>query len=293
MPGFEGKKKEQAKERGKNVTIHALFVRHGEKEASTKTAEATLTDQGREMAVERGRILDEHDIVKAYSSKTDRTEETAKLIAENSPTNKKMEQRISGELGLVCSEDGKFYKDVMKMKAEVLGEDFNDVDKKEQEARLKERLLELETKQTNYYLSFGDKRPDPTTYSPVETAAMMARRVSKFIRMPEKLHSGSDVELINASHDLNIAAFLSQVLVHEDVEGGKAIGFDDVEVIGGPIEYVNGFELLISTDEKGEKSVKFLFNGIGHDIDMERLEELNQMALKMKREELEVEEEDG
>ena len=202
-----------------------------------------------------------------------------------SPTQRKQKRAIRKDLAFHSSPEGAFYQEVMKMKEEVLDEGFESLPEHEKN----KRLHKLESKQTDYYLSFGDKRPDSTTLSPVETAAMIARRVDLYMRMSKRMYSGSNVELINTSHDFNLSAFLSQVLIRE-VDGQSVTGFESVEEVGGPTAYLEGFEVLIKTDEKGERSLKFLFRDREYDIDLERLDQLSKIALEMENKELGIKE---
>lgn len=282
MEKFGHKERVENKEKlGRNIKIHAIFVRHGEKGLSTITGETRLTKRGRRESKKFGRRLEKREAIKPYSSDTERTRETAKLIVEASPTKKKMRQRVKKELGFY-SKDGDFVREAMKIKKETLGEDFNSLSKEEK----KRRIRESDKRQTNYYLSFGDKRSDPETYSPVEAAAMVARRVDLYIRMTEKLHSNTDVDLINVSHDLSLSAFLKEVLVR-DLEEKKVRGFNTIDEIGGPIEFNEGFEILIQTDDQGKKSVNMSFRNQEYQVDMERLKELVEISKSLERAETE------
>jgi len=143
------------------------------------------------------------------------------------------------------------------------------------------RLREAGEKQTDYYLSFGDKRPEPKTYSPVETAASMAKMVDNYIKMSGKLKSGSKVDLINATHDFNVASFLKETLIRE-IDGKKVRGFEKIEEIGGGMEFNEGFELVINRKDKNNFFVKMLFRGREYEIDMPRINELVDVANKLK-----------
>jgi hypothetical protein len=113
---------------------------------------------------------------------------------------------------------------------------------------------------------------------------MVARRVDLYMRMPEKLHSGTDIDLINVSHDLSLSAFLKEVLTR-NVEGKQIKGFNTIDEIGGPIEFNEGFEILIQTDNQGEKSVKMSFRNQKCQIDVKRLNELVEIARNLEKHE--------
>ena len=258
---------------GKNVKIHAIFLRHGEKETDMTAADTGLTERGRRESLEIGRKLDEKDLIKAYSSDTDRTKESAELIVFASPTEKKMKHRIEKELSFYYDKNGVFFNNLMKAKKEMLGNGFKEL----QEEEKKEKMEKYENWATDYYLSFSEQRPDESTMSPVETAAIMAKRVETYIKMADRLRSNSDIQMINDTHDLNLAAFLKEALVR-DVNGQKIRGFKSIEEIGGSLAFNEGFEIIVENDEEGKKNIKFVFRGRQYELDFQRLNELSKIA---------------
>ncbi|MDP2684864.1 MAG: histidine phosphatase family protein [bacterium] len=265
-------KKIEKKHFGENVIIHALFIRHGEKVMSDDI-ETPLTSKGEKISREKGRQMSKRDAVKGYTSDTERTIATADAMVEESPTVKKMNLKKISHLSYVYDKEGSFAKEFSRQRKEILGDDFQSLSAEEQEEKIRQMSLQM----TDYYLSFGDKRPDDESYSPVETAATMARVVDKYMRMADKLKSGSKVDLVNTTHDFNIAAFLKEVIIRE-VDSQQVTGFDSIDDIGGLIEYNDGFEALIKIDGNGQKSLKILFRGQKYDIDEDRLAELVKIA---------------
>jgi len=250
-------------EKGRNVKVSAIFERHGQKESSQTTAETELTETGEKDSAEFGRSLPERGVVKGYSSDTPRTMKTAELAVENSPTKVKAPKiRIDRGLGFYYDPKGDFFKNVRSV-----GEDASDI-------------TECRNLQADYYLKFGDKRPDPRTISPVELAALIAKKVNTYINMADKLDSGSDVQLINATHDFNIAAFLKEVMVLSKKEEGEPVKFEKIEEIGGGIGYNESFEVLAETDSHSNKTVKLIFRGKEYELDTKRLAELIEIAKK-------------
>ena len=258
---------------GKNVKIHAIFLRHGEKETDMTAADTGLTERGRRESLEIGRKLDEKDLIKAYSSDTDRTKESAELIVFASPTEKKMKHRIEKELSFYYDKNGVFFNNLIKAKKEMLGDGFKEL----QEEEKKEKMEKYENWATDYYLSFSEQRPDESTMSPVETAAIMAKRVETYIKMADRLRSNSDIQMINDTHDLNLAAFLKEALVR-DINGQKIRGFKSIEEIGGSLAFNEGFEIIVENDEEGKKNIKFVFRGRQYELDFQRLNELSKIA---------------
>lgn len=263
------------KEKGINVTIHAIFARHGEKVNDPNSSETGLSPEGETGTLAFGRTREKEDMIKSYSSDTPRTKDSGKNIVKSSPTEKKGDQRKKQELAFICDLNGDFYKEAMRIKAGVMISKENFESLTEEERVEKTRIYE--DRQANYYISFGERRPDPETYSPVETAAKIAQLVEHYIKMSAKLNSGSSVDLINDTHDFNMISFLSQVLVLEK-DGKKKTGFSSVEEIGGATKYAEAFEIIIHRNEIGEKSMKLLFRGKEWEMDMEHLEELVKLS---------------
>lgn len=263
---------------GKNVKICAIFLRHGEKEIDTATAETGLTERGRKESTDVGKNLDKKDLIKGYSSNTDRTKESAKIIVATSPTEKKMNLRIKEELDFYYDKNGDFVNKLMKVKKEMLGHDFNGL----QEEEKKERMDKYENWATDYYLSFIDQRPDAGTMSPVETAAMTSKIAERYVKMADRLNSCSDIQLINDTHDFNLAAFLKEILIR-DVNGQKVRGFKSIEEIGGHLGFNEGFEFIVENNNEGKKNIKIGFRGRQYELDAQRLSELVKIAKEVKR----------
>lgn len=264
-------------ELGENVIIHALFTRHGEKRFDMEDFNTELTPEGRVASWMQGKARSQVDAIKPYSSQTSRTIETAQLIAEASPTDEKLEQRIKHSLSMYFDHEGELVQRCRALKKKIFG-DISSLDEKVR----KQKLEEYDIAATDLFLSYGDKKPDPDTSSPQEAAAGMARVLDTYIRMADKLKSGSEVDLINGTHDWNIAAFLKEVIIR-DVDGHEVRGFDKIEDIGGPIDFNEGFEARIGTDDSKQKSVTLFFRGQEYNIDQARFVELVQIAKDLEK----------
>lgn len=267
----------EREQRGENVTIHAVFTRHGEKVHDPDNPETPLTPEGEAGSKAAGEKRPAVDAIKSYTSKTQRTEDTGKFMVEGSPTDNKMTQRIRDNLGFHYEEESPFMKELMDKKKEILGDNYNDLQASEQIARLEKANSVM----TDLYLKFGADRPDETTYSPVETAATMAQVVDRYVSMADKLNTDSEIDLINATHDFNLAAFLKEVMIR-NIDGENVTGFDSIDEIGGAVGFNEGFELLIKNDADANKSLKILFRDEEYDIDQDRLAELVQIAKDLK-----------
>jgi broad specificity phosphatase PhoE len=229
---------------GRNVEIHAIFVRHGEKSESGE-----LTDEGKKQAAEFGKNLESKDAVKGYSSPVQRAIETVEQIIENSPHDKKLKTRIRTEIGIPPSSQ-EFYKK------------FKELEKQGPDEAAK------------WFLSFGAERPDPETASPHEVAESFAYILTKYFKMADKLYSGSNIDLVNGTHQGLPETLLKEVLKRKIDDNEEVVGFDNLEEIGGALKFTEGMEFIIKTDERGDKKLTVNFRGQEYDIDMAKLNEL-------------------
>ena len=275
---YKPNQREMGIEKGENVTIHAIFIRHGEKKYDPNNPETTLTPEGEIKSLEFGKSRTKKDMIKPYTSDTPRTRRTAELATESSPMENKGTMRTRKEISFTYDENGQFLLDVMKIKKDILGEDFNNLDDEEKQKRLKRATI----KQVDFYLNFKDRRPDPMTYSPVETASGIAKLVDRYIKMSGKLNSGSNVDLVNATHDFNLAAFLKETIVRE-IEEKKVRGFQSIEEIGGSMDFNENFEIIINRKDQNNISAKISFRGLEYELDMDRIKELVEVAKKLEK----------
>lgn len=228
---------------GRNVEIHAIFVRHGEKSESGE-----LTDEGKKQAVEFGKTLESRDAIKGYSSPVQRAIETVEQIIENSPHDKKLKTRIRTEIGI-----------------QPPSQEFN--------KKFKKLEKEGPDDAVKWFLSFGIKKPDAETISPHEVAESFAYILTKYLKMADKLYSGSNIDLLNGTHQGLPEALLKEVLKRK-IDDKEVVGFDNLEDIGGALKFTEGMEFIIKTDERGDKKLTVNFRGQEYDIDMTKLNEL-------------------
>jgi len=270
---------ESAETKGKNVVIDAIFERHGEKELSMQTGETGLTKEGSEMSADYGHNLENKDAIKPYSSDTRRTIDTVAEAVSASPTEHKLKLRIRKDLQCIVDYKAPLFKEIFALKSKMLGDNFLSLPAEKQDILLRE----YGTIQHDTYLSHGATRPDKNTQSPFELAGGIANRVETYIKMADRLNSGSNVDLLNGTHDLNIASFLKEVMIRK-VDDKEVTGFNSVKEIGGPIGYNESFTIRISTDEQGKKMIVLLFRGQEFEIDMPRLAKLASLVNPEKQE---------
>lgn len=268
---------ESREEFGRNVEIRATFMRHGPKaEMGDTTARTLISAKGEQQVREIGKQLEvKRHGIKAYTSPIERAVKTAELVLEEQERKgtKIYNTRKRSELGLWSASD-EFTRRWIEITNENLPPNFEEL-----EGDIKQEVFDKAgDKALDNWLKLKDQRPDESTPSPQEVAAGMARLVDRYIRMADRLYSGSEIDLLNTSHKGVLEPLLKEILLRKvrDKDNKEQVvkGFESIEEIGGGMRPSESWQLLIKTDESGNKNVKLLLRGQEYDIDMERLNEL-------------------
>lgn len=238
---FRSSETEQKEKFGRNVEIHAIFMRHGEKNNSGE-----LTEEGKNQAAEFGENIKKKDAIKGYSSPVKRAIETVEKVIASAPHDKKLITRIRTEISISPATSKQFL------------EQYREFEKQGPDAA------------AEWHLSFGNNRPDAETPSPHENAAAIAYILDRYIKMADRLYSGSQVDLINGTHQGFPEALLKEILIRQKGDQ-KIIGFEKLEEIGGALRPTEGMEFFIKTDEKGDKVIKLNFRGEIYGLDLNKL----------------------
>lgn len=252
------------KERGENVTINVYVVRHAEKAYDEKDLETALTPKGTAQSREFGKNLEPKDVIKSYASKTKRAIATGDNIVGASPTLRKGNPATRKELGFEYDVKGDFAIQIKKFKQVHLGPDFDKLSEEE----FNKRILEAAAEHTDWFLSFGENRPDEKTNSPMEVVSSLAKLLLRYVKMSKRLNNNSKVDLVNVTHDLNIAALVREVASKVD---NKDLTMSD---IGGPVKYNEGFELAINRIDADRVKLSLKFRGMVYDLDEKMLADL-------------------
>lgn len=88
----------------------------------------------------------------------------------------------------------------------------------------------------------------------------MSHRVNVALNSLHYLKSQDDVEMESITHGPVQEAFLKKVVLMEDEEGEKKIGFDSVAEIGGAFKPGEGFEMVTTLDKEGNQVNRLVLN---------------------------------
>jgi len=245
MPEEEFKKfipeEEPKKEKGKNVRITISVSRHGE-----KTPNEELSELGSMESKEKGKkeIIPEGG-VKAYTSPFRRAIETTE-----------------SELEGIGKQDTKQRIYETKERSELAPPNWR---KEVYEGAKKIYAKEGEDGVFRYTLA------EPLAQEDLEKwTSGMAFIIDRYRRMANRLNSDTNIKLIHTTHDVVIGDFLRKAAILKD-EGGGRIDLGNLDVVGGPIKYLEGFDLEIYLDEEGKEHLKIIFRDREFEVDAEKL----------------------
>lgn len=125
-------------------------------------------------------------------------------------------------------------------------------------------------------MAFDSEKPDNETASPKEVAESFAYIIQRYINMTDKLYTGSNIDLINSTHQGLPETLLKEILIRRS-DDLDIKGFEKLEEIGGALKPAESMEFLIQTDHNGDKNVKLHFRECVYDIDLARLYELAEL----------------
>ncbi len=250
--------------KGEDVVIHIVFIRHGEKEHDPTNNNTPLTEKGIQQGREFGSSRQETDMIKSYVSPTKRTEDTGNAIV-SANNSKKGVLRERDELAFPYEEGGQFDRKISQLKKEIIGDDPLKLTSKE----LNEKVMDASNGIINFYLDFDkDKPEDKTVRSPREIASKTSKLLLHYLNMSKRLISNSEVDLINVTHDLNIVSFL-KYFFEDQINTGEKFKIEDS---GGPINFVEGYEIKIERKNADNFEIKLSFRGQEYTISEEFLE---------------------
>lgn len=243
------------------------------------SAGTLISKRGEEEVREIGKkFMAKRHGMKAYTSPVERAVRTAELVLE--------EQRQKGtriyntrkrsELGLWTASDT-FIRHWIQITNENLPPNFEELEGHEKQ----ETFDRAEDSALDEWLK-KEQRPDEETPSPQEVAAGMAKLVDRYINMAYYLYSDSEIDLLNTSHKGTLEPLLKEILLRKVRDGNnierRVRGFEKIEEIGGGMRPSESWQLLVKTDETGNRSVKLSLRGQEYDIDMNRLDELVRLS---------------
>lgn len=239
-------------EKGRNITLKIHLMRHG-----IKSADGSLSEQGAIEAREFGASMSGVENMKAYTGSYDRVIDTAKEVQAGVENKKQFNQKIRKELSASLlkapgAASSKFFKNVVLKRLE-------EAHKAPEEVR-EQKILEAEQMNMEDWLSYENEMIDDTTNSPKNVARAVAHHLIKQIDMAEKLDNGSDVDLLNVTHEFMLAAIIKYAVEMKD-DDGKIISGDEIMHSKQSIKYLESIDINVTIDEAGNKSLNLIVDG--------------------------------
>ena len=254
-------------ERGSNVTVSIDLIRHPEKDHTT----GKLTQEGKDgffaQLSEDLKDKNEYDTVKFYVSPLSRGQEAKEPIQaflEVADINTTI--RNKPELVGKFQEVGASFKQEMTA---ILEQKELLTKKQIEETRLRDQSIpsyepaskDFETKTNELLISeFFDKDLPSTEFTGRDHAEVVKGLINHFAKLAEKLKSGSKVKLILVGHS-GVIEYLTKLVY---LENNPELKSEDVsvETIGGLVDFSDGPEITIQSDDAGVQKINFKFKDL-------------------------------
>jgi len=264
------------KEKGYNTEIDIWLIRHGERPPNQTAPNVKLTENGIAECANFGRQLTEPKLIAGEHSPTSRTRDTVEAIISNSPAERKL--RIRERVELASHSSPEFVEEIKSHVRNIFMEKkgFVPADKD---------LLSTKCG-IDFYLKYGENRPEAQTYSPVEAAALVALRVDAAIRKSNRIKSDESWGVVLSSHDYVIASFLKEVMLRKNKNGETVRGFDSLGDLGRTINFLEGPEIIVKNDQNRQQTIKLIFRGQEYEMDTKRLGQLVEKGNRLRNEEI-------
>lgn len=273
MNKFEGNNFEQRQspERGANVTISIDLIRHPEKDPAT----GKLTEAGKDaFFVQLQKLWEEnseqYDTIKFYVSPLSRGQEAkepiGKFLEVNAiPTTVRNKEELVGRMKEIGPDFKVEMTKILEQQELLSADQLAEVKQRDSVISAHEPATKDFETQTNELLirDYFDKQLPASAISGKELGEPIGDLMHHFSRLASRLKSNSRVKLVLVGHSGITEHFIKQVYLQNnpDVKPEDV----DVQKIGGLLEFGEGPEILIHSDDAGEKAVNLKFK----DLDLE------------------------
>ena len=275
-PKFE---KGQAKETGRKVLLILKVIRHGE-----RTKDGELTDYGRTVTRQKAgeAALPEVSGGKAVGSpfkpkeslRPPRSLETADIYIEELFRAGRLQKKYATRARQILNPESlktpppfdwiEFYNSQLPADFEALSDEQKAEASHKAQTACVDRVLTMEgTAEFNQ-----------------EIAGSFAFFIDNYLRLVEELKDGSRILYVAGSHGGLMEPFLQECLIRKNRENQIKRGFERLEEIGGAFRPSEAFNVIIETDEQGERKVSVNFDdpsrlpGETMTLDLEKIKEL-------------------
>ncbi len=260
-------------ERGHNTAVHFTFLRHSQKANANVfnqdggISAAAISTGGQERAKQLGKKrFAGRDIDKSYGTKVTRTRETLAAAfgaAGVDPVFLEKSDATEAYFALPAQAGSKAYNkrydDIMEPHRQTYitehfpGKKFAELPPDEQEI-----VAEYaEEPAMEWYLAHNSERPDAETPSPREDAARVAYKINHLVNVVDYMPGGKEVDLVSSGHKTSTEAFLKYV-IERQVGDKTIVGFNTLSDIGGSLKILDGWDLDVKNNERGEKTATII-----------------------------------
>lgn len=255
-------------EKGANVTISIDLIRHPEKDHST----GKLTEEGKEAFYQK--LKDElgegqnYDMVKFYVSPLPRGQEAKESIQRfkdetKNDTSIRNRDQLVGRFQEVSGTDfKKGMTELLEQEEQMTREEIEAM--RERDATIpayEPANKDFETKSNEMLIrDFFDKKFPGAEFTGREHGEAIKDLIDHFAELAERLKSDSKVKLVLVSHS-GVIEYLTKLIYlqnNPDVDPTTI----DIAKIGGLVDFSEGPEINITSDEVGQQKIDFIFKDL-------------------------------
>lgn len=268
QPNISGNiEKDKSHERGANVFVHIDLIRHPEKDPAT----GKLTNEGKEKffnnLMKEFQEGEKYDTIKFYVSPLSRGQEAKEPIssfleASNIPTTIRNKEELVGK----AREMGASLKTEM---TKILEQEDLLTQQQIKEAKQIDSVIpsyepaskDFETQSNEILIrDYFDKKFPASAFTGKEMGESIKNLIDHFSEMASRLKSNSKAKLVLVGHSGVIEHFTKYVYLqnHPELKSEDV----DVKTIGGLVNFGEGPEIIIKSDEAGNQTIELKFKNL-------------------------------
>lgn len=258
---------EKSSERGANVLVHIDLIRHPEKDSAT----GKLTEDGKEIffnnLTKEFQEGEKYDTVKFYVSPLPRGQESKEPISSFLEKNDihttiiNKEELIGRAREMGASLKTEMTK-ILEQERLITQQQIDEVMQRDQSiAAYEPSTKDFETHSNEILIrDYFDKKFPASSFTGKEMGESVKNLINHFSEMASHLKSNSKVKLILVSHSGIIEHFTKYVYLqnHPELKPEDV----DAKTIGGLVNFGEGPEIIIKSDQAGNQTIKFKFKNL-------------------------------
>lgn len=259
--------KKPSPERGANVFIHIDLIRHPKKDPAT----GKLTEEGKKEffknLIKDFQDREKYDTIKFYVSPLPRGQEAKEPIisfleASNIPTTIRSKEELAGRVKEIGTSFKEEMTKILEQKELLAQQQIKKARQKDEKIASYEPATEdFEIKSNEILIrDYFDKKFPGSLFTGKDMGECVKNLIDHFVKMSSRLISNSKIKLVLVGHSGIIEHFIKYIYLQNHPESrSEDVG---VETIGGLVEFGEGPEIIIKTDQTGKPEIKLTFKNL-------------------------------